>query len=123
MIQMKDLDETAPFMKQLQSQEPGAVTIVNTFVFPEGQRDAVLEVWKKDSDVMKAAKGFISAQLYSAEGGAQVLTNVAVWESAQDLLKAFLSPDFQALLPTYPDGTIAYPTLMRKVAVENICVA
>jgi len=123
MIQMNDLDSDVPFLEQLKTQEPGPVTIINTFVYAEGSKDDVIAVWKKDSDVMKAAKGFISAQLYSAEEGARVLTNVAVWESAEDLLNAFLSPSFQALLPTYPDGTVSHPTLMRKVAVENICVA
>lgn len=123
MITMTDLDENAPFFAQLRAQGPGAVTIVNTFVYPRGKGDEVVAVWKKDSDVMKTAKGFISAQLYAAEAGARVLTNVAVWESAEDLFNAFMSPAFQELLPQYPDGTVAYPTLMRKVAVENICVA
>ncbi|MGW5876679.1 antibiotic biosynthesis monooxygenase family protein [Nocardiopsis terrae] len=120
---MADLDEDVPFLDQLKTEDAGPVTIVNTFVFPEGKGDEVIAVWKKDSDIMKAAKGFISAQLYAAAEGARVLTNVAVWESAQDLLNAFMSPEFQEILPEYPDGTVAYPTLMRRVAVENICVA
>jgi len=51
------------------------------------------------------------------------MINVAVWGSAGDLYNAFASADFQALLAEYPDGTVAYPTLLRKVAVEKICVA
>lgn len=123
MIKLNDLDPTSPFIEQLKTAEPGPVTIVNTFVYEPGTKEQVLSIWKKDSDVMKASKGFISAQLYAGEGETRVLTNVAVWESAADLLAAFLSPEFQALLPGYPDGSTAYPTLMRKLAVEGICVA
>jgi len=123
MISMIDLDESAPFVQQLQSEGEGPVTIINTFVAPEGQSEGVVAAWKKDSDVMKAAKGFISAQLYGSHPTGRVFTNIAVWESARDLLNAFMSPAFQELLAAYPDGTVSHPTLMRKVAVENICVA
>lgn len=123
MIQMVDLDETSPFIQQLQSEGNSPVTIINTFIAPEGQIHEVIAAWKKDSDAMKASKGFISAQLYGAHPQGQVLTNIAVWETARDLLNAFMSPAFQALLAEYPDGTVAHPVLMRKVAVENVCVA
>lgn len=123
MIKLSDLDPSSPFMEQLQSREPGPVTIINTFVYEPGTKAHMIAAWKQDSDVMKAAKGFISAQLYAGEGETRVLTNIAVWESAADLLTAFLNPEFQALLPSYPEGSVSYPTLMRKVAVEGICVA
>lgn len=71
----------------------------------------------------EASEGFISAQLYDSAADATVMINVAVWGSAGDLYNAFASADFQALLAEYPDGTVAYPTLLRKVAVEKICVA
>ncbi|WP_037143755.1 antibiotic biosynthesis monooxygenase family protein [Rhodococcoides fascians] len=123
MIRLRDLDESIPFFAQLKNAGTGPVTVINTFVFPTGARDDVLAVWKKDSDVMKASKGFISAQLHEGVAGSSTLINVAVWESAEDLFNAFTSPQFQALLTEYPDGSTAYPVLARKVAVQNICVA
>jgi hypothetical protein len=72
--------------------------------------------------VMITSPGFISAQLYRGIGS-NVLTNVAVWESAAQLRAAFQSKEFQELLALYPDGTVAYPHLERKIAVPGVCVA
>jgi heme-degrading monooxygenase HmoA len=72
---------------------------------------------------MKAQPGFISTQLHRGTVGSRVLVNVAVWESAEALSAAFGSPDFQQALARYPDGTVARPHLVQKVAVGNICVA
>jgi len=48
--------------------------------------------------------------------------NVAVWESAQALARAFGSPEFQARTARYPDSAVAAPHLFEKVAVAGICV-
>jgi hypothetical protein len=52
-----------------------------------------------------------------------VLTNVAVWESTAALGNAFANAEFQRTLALYPDGTVAYPVLVRARAVPGICVA
>jgi heme-degrading monooxygenase HmoA len=121
-IEIKNIDPGQPFLTQLQETNPGPVTVINTFVYPEGEFEAVVEAWRKDSMVMIASPGFISAQLYRGIGS-NVLTNVAVWESAAQLKAAFQSKDFQDLLALYPDGTVAYPHLERKIAVPGVCVA
>jgi heme-degrading monooxygenase HmoA len=121
-IEIKNIDPSQPFITQLQEADPGPVTVINTFVYPEGEFEAVVEAWRKDSMVMIASPGFISAQLYRGIGS-NVLTNVAVWESAAQLKAAFQSKDFQDLLALYPDGTVAYPHLERKIAVPGVCVA
>lgn len=72
---------------------------------------------------MKATPGFISAQLHRGIGDSNVLVNVAIWESISALREGFRSDAFQALFPQYPPGTIAYPHILRKVAVEHICTA
>jgi hypothetical protein len=59
--------------------------------------------------------------LYRGAAG-RVVTNVANWESVKDLQNAFMSPEFQALLPTYPDGSVAYPHLVRPVEVPGVCL-
>jgi heme-degrading monooxygenase HmoA len=121
-IEIKNIDPSQPFITQLQEAGSGPVTVINTFVFPEGEFEAVVEAWRKDSMVMIASPGFISAQLYRGIGS-NVLTNVAVWESAAQLKAAFQSKEFQDLLALYPDGTVAYPHLERKIAVPGVCVA
>ncbi|MET9491095.1 antibiotic biosynthesis monooxygenase [Nocardia sp. NPDC006630] len=122
MITLNDLDSRAPFFAQLNEAGDEPVTIVNTFLAPEGGMDDVFEIWRQDSEIMKSKPGFISAQLYRGTAGSRVLTNVAVWESASALNAAFLGPEFQQLLPSYPDGSVAYPHLVRPVAVPGICI-
>jgi heme-degrading monooxygenase HmoA len=124
MIEICNIDPSFPFLTQLQGHDDGQpVTIINTFVAPEGQVDAVIDVWRKDSFVMKAQPGFISAQLHHGIGDSRVLTNVAVWESLTDLRNAFNSAEFQETLPLYPDGSLSYPVLERKKAVAGVCTA
>ena len=57
-------------------------------------------------------------QLYRGIGGSRLFTNVAVRKSPAALRAAFTTPEFAE---QYPDGTLAYPHLYRKVAVEGIC--
>jgi heme-degrading monooxygenase HmoA len=122
MINLAELDESTPYLGQLQ-ERTGPITAINTFVAPEGKVDEVLAAWEDDSAYMKTKTGFISAQLFRGIGGSRVLTNVAVWESTQDLLAAFGTPEFARHLERYPDGTVAYPHLYEKAAVKGICVA
>lgn len=122
MIELKDIDPTRPFLSQLEEVDSGPVTVINTFVYPEGEFETVVEAWRKDSIVMMAWPGRISAQLYHGVGS-NVLTNISVWESAARLKAAFQSKEFQDILSLYPDGTVCYPQLERKIAVPGICEA
>ncbi|MFJ6730114.1 antibiotic biosynthesis monooxygenase family protein [Streptomyces sp. NPDC091281] len=123
MIDLKDIQPDSPFLEQLALTGDGPVTLVNTFVAPPGEIPAVVEAWRRDSEIMKGRPGFVSAQLHQGVGTSHVLVNVAVWESADALREAFLHPSFQATLPLYPDGSVSYPVLTRTVAVPGICVA
>ncbi|MFI1995364.1 antibiotic biosynthesis monooxygenase family protein [Actinoplanes sp. NPDC020271] len=122
MIELKDTDPSIPFFAQLESPDDGPVTLINTFVAPDGGIDAVIDVWQKDSIVMRQQPGFISAQLYRGTASSRVLTNIAVWESTSALRAAFFNPQFQELLPLYPDGSTSAPVLVRKQAVPGICI-
>jgi heme-degrading monooxygenase HmoA len=122
MLSLANLDESTPYLGQLK-EVTGPVTIINTFVAPEGKAEEVLAAWEHDSAYMKAKPGFISAQLFRGIGGSRVFTNVAVWESTEDLLAAFGTPEFAEHLQQYPDGTVAYPHLYQKAAVKGVCVA
>ena len=120
MISLANLDESTPHLGQLK-ETTAPVTIINTFVAPEGKADEVLAAWKDDSEYMKTKPGFISAQLFRGIGGSRIFTNVAVWESTEHLLAAFGAPEFARHMERYPDGTVAYPHLYQKAAVEGIC--
>jgi heme-degrading monooxygenase HmoA len=122
MIEIKDIDPTHPFVAQFDEAGADPVVVINTFVYPDGAYGEVVEAWRLDSEVMKASPGYVSAQLYGGVGS-NVLTTVAVWESAAHLKAAFYSKAFQDLLAAYPDGTVAYPHLERRIAVPNVCVA
>lgn len=122
MIELVDIDPAQSFFSQLEEVDSGPVTVINTFVYPEGAFEAVVEAWRKDSVVMMAAPGWISTQLYHGVGS-HVLTNVSAWESAAQLKTAFQSKAFQDILPLYPDGTVCYPQLERKIAVPGVCGA
>ena len=120
MINLADFDETTPYLGQLKG-TTSPVTIINTFVAPEGKNEEVLAAWADDSAYMKAKPGFISAQLFGGIGGSRIFTNVAVWESVAALAAAFGTPEFAEHMSHYPEGTVAYPHLFQKVAVEGIC--
>jgi quinol monooxygenase YgiN len=122
MITLTDLDPAAPFRAQL-AEDTGPVVLVNTFVAPEGRVDDVVAVWAEDAAYFRSRPGYISAQLHRGVGASRVLVNVAVWESAQHLRDAFSDPQFQRHSERYPDGTVATPHLLHKVAVPGICVA
>lgn len=116
-----DLDAKNPFVKQVQ-QDRGPVTLINTFVVPQGQMDEFLRVWKLDAAIMKAQPGFLSAQLYSGIES-NVIINVANWETAANLAQAISSPDFLENLKAYPEGLKVYPQLLEKMAIPNLCTA
>jgi heme-degrading monooxygenase HmoA len=120
MIKLADLNKSRPYLAQLK-ESAGPVTVINTFVPPEGKTDEALAAWEHDAAYMKAKPGFISAQLFRGVGGSETFTNVAVWESAGQLLAAFSTPEFARHMERYPDGTVVYPHLYQKAAVEGIC--
>jgi hypothetical protein len=72
---------------------------------------------------IKQQPGYISTRLHRGIAGSSTFIDVAVWESAQALGKAFGSPEFQAGTARYPDSTVATPHLAEKIAVAGICVS
>ncbi|CAL5870297.1 uncharacterized protein PFLUO_LOCUS4532 [Penicillium psychrofluorescens] len=116
-----DLDPAMPFVQQLK-QSCGPVTLVNTFIVPEGKMDDFLDVWKSDAGIMKAQPGFLSAQLYGGVDS-NVIINVANWETSTNLADAIMQPKFQANLKKYPEGLKVLPQLLQKMAIPNFCTA
>lgn len=120
MLKLANLDDTTSFLDQ-QDATAGPVTIINTFVAPAGLTGDVLAAWADDAVYMKDTGNLLAVQLYRGIGGSRLYTNVAVWKSTEALRSAFRTPEFAKHLQNYPAGTVAYPHIYQKVAVEGIC--
>ena len=110
------------YLQQLH-EDDGPVVLVNQFNVAPEDTGRVVEAWPDDASFMKQQPGFVSDQLHQGTAGSTTFVNVAVRESALALGRAFGSPEFQARLTRYPDGTVAAPHVFKKVAVPGICVA
>src|SRR5215472_6026290 len=122
-MRLREMDEHVTYLGQLQEGEDGTIVLINEFNVPPEAVDRFLEVWADDAALMKQQPGFISAQLHRGTAGSSTFVNIAVWESAGALGQAFRSPEFQARVASYPEGTVAAPHVFKKVAVPGICVA
>jgi hypothetical protein len=90
--------------------------LVTARQIPDGDEAAWHQCWKNLAERLHAAG------TDALRAGSTTYVNVAVWESAQSLGRAFSSPQFQALLARYPDTSTAAPHLFTKVAVPGICL-
>jgi heme-degrading monooxygenase HmoA len=118
-----DIDPECSLFTQLEQAGDGPVTVINVGVSPEGGQEACIEAWQKEAALMRDQPGFISTQLYTGVGASRVMTNIAVWESAEALKNALSQDEWRQGLEMPPEGTVAYPVLVRKAAVPGICVA
>ena len=121
-VRLREMDEQATYMSQLQ-QDDGPVVLINQFNVAPEEVDQLLEVWADDAAFMKQQPGFISTQLHRGTAGSCTFMNVAVWESSRALGEAFRSPEFQQRARRYPDSAVAAPHVFKKMAVPGICVA
>jgi quinol monooxygenase YgiN len=115
------MDELVTYREQLQ-EEDGDVVLINQFNVAPEHVERFLEVWADDATFMKQQPGFISTQLHRGTSGSSTFVNVAVWESARALGRAFQSPEFQARAARYPVDAVVAPHVFKKVAVPGICV-
>ena len=120
--QFAEMDDHVTFLQQLH-QDTGPVVLINKFNVAPNDVDRLLQAWADDAAFMKQQRGFISTQLHRGIAGSTTFVNMAVWESAAALGRAFRSPEFQARAGNYPDSAVAAPHLFEKVAVSGICVS
>ena len=120
MLKFGNLDESTHVHDQ-QKEKVGPVTVINTILAPEGKEDEVLAAWTADAEYLKKSGSLLSVQLYRGIGGSLLFTNVAVWKSTEHLRAALSMPEFASYVEGYPAGTVAYPHLYQKVAVEGVC--
>lgn len=121
-MMLREMDDQVTYIQQLQDND-GPVVLINQFNLAPGDVGRFLEAWADDAAFMKQQPGFISTQLHRGTAGSTTFINVAVWESAPALGRAFRSPEFQARAARYPDSTVAAPHVFTKVAVPGICLA
>jgi len=120
MPKLVEMDEHVTFAQQLNC-EAGPIILINVFTVATEEGEQFLQAWTADAGYMMLQPGFISAQLHRGVGGSGVFVNYAVWESIEDLKRAFYNPDFQSGLRHYPLSTVASPHLFQKVVVPGIC--
>jgi heme-degrading monooxygenase HmoA len=116
------MDAKVSFLQQLQDDD-GQVVLINQFNMEPEDTQRFLDAWADDAALMKQQPGFISTQLHGGTAGSTTFINVAVWESARALGRAFGSPEFQARAARYPESTIAAPHVFKKIDVPGICAA
>src|SRR5262245_44789386 len=121
-MKLREMDRQVTYVEQLQHDD-GPVVLINQFNLAPGDVGRFLGVWADDAAFMKQQPGFISTQLRQGTAGSTTFINVAVWESAGALGRAFGSPDVQPPAPPDPNSAVAAPHVFTKVAVPGICVA
>jgi heme-degrading monooxygenase HmoA len=115
------MDDQVTYMEQLRAHSDGPIVLINKFTVPPDRLERAIEVWAEDAAFMQRQPGFTSTQLHRGAAGSSTLVNVAVWESAAALRKAFTQPEFQARVSQYPDGTTTSPHVFTEVSVPGIC--
>lgn len=118
-----ETDATVTLADQLREDTSDPVVLINTFVVPAEDAEALLTAWSRDAAIMKRQPGFISTQLHRGIAGSGTFLNYAVWQSVAHFRAAFSNPEFRAQLGAYPDSATVSPHLFRKVEVPGICVA
>jgi quinol monooxygenase YgiN len=119
---LREMDNHVTYLQQLHDDD-GQVVLINQFNVAPGDAGRFLDAWAEDAAFMQRQPGFISTQLHQGTAGSTTFVNVAVWESAQALGRAFGTPQFQARIARYPDSTISAPHVFKKITVPGICVA
>lgn len=122
MVTHIELDENTTLSEQLSGSEGGPVVLINRFHVPADDEETFLRLWQEDARFMMR-HGCLSGQLYKGIEGSSTYVNIAVWESPQDMARAFGDPEFQRTIARYPESCTASPHLFKKVAVPGVCVA
>ncbi|WP_209835309.1 antibiotic biosynthesis monooxygenase family protein [Ruegeria sp. HKCCE3926] len=122
MARIKELDTIVTLADQMQTEE-GPVVLINLFTVDAEDEKALLRAWAHDVDFMKSQPGYISTQLHQGIAGSSTFVNYAIWQNVQSFRDAFTHPEFQRRIADCPASAVARPHLLRKLAVENHCVA
>src|SRR5262249_15398603 len=112
-------DDQVTYAQQLHHDD-GPVLLINQFTLAPDDTERFLQVWADDAAFMKQQPGFIATQLHRGTAGSTTFINVAVWESARALGRAFGSRDSRPRAARSPDGPTAAPHVSTRVAAPGI---
>jgi heme-degrading monooxygenase HmoA len=113
-MQLRELDDHVTYMEQLRADD-APIVLVNVFSVAPEDAERLVQVWTDDAAFMRQQPGFVSTQLHRGTAGSCTFVNVAEWESAAALGRAFASPEFQQRLGQYPESAVASPHVFTKV--------
>ncbi|WP_282153873.1 antibiotic biosynthesis monooxygenase family protein [Ruegeria atlantica] len=122
MAHIEEMDKVVTLADQMQAEE-GPVVLINVFTVDAKDEEALLKAWAHDADFMKSQSGYISTQLHQGIAGSSTFVNYAIWQDVKSFRDAFTHPEFQRRIADYPESAVARPHLLRKLTVENHCVA
>lgn len=122
MIEIQEMGNATSFFEQLE-ETAGPIQVINKISVNPGESEALVRAWTDDFNIMRKQPGYISMQLYRGIGGSGVYLNCSVWESVEDIKRAFERPEFQETLNNYPPSAIATPHIFEKMAIPGCCVA
>src|SRR5215510_455278 len=105
-MKLREMDDQVTYAQQLQHDD-GPVVLINQFTLAPGDTERFLQVWADDAAFMKQQPGFISTQLHRGTAGSTTFINVAVWESARAVGRAYSSRELQVRAARYPGSTVA----------------
>jgi heme-degrading monooxygenase HmoA len=95
------------------------VTLMNSFVVPEGRDDAFVELWKETSEYFRAQPGFLSLRLHRAvtPGTEYRYVNVARWASDADYRAPHGTEEFRRLVTQeawreFPSSPVLYEVVL-----------
>ncbi len=113
---------TSPEGRTAVEAETGAthpVTLMNSFVVPEGRDEAFLELWMQTSEYFRAQPGFLSLRLHRAvtPGTAYRYVNIARWASDADYRAPHGTPEFRRLVTQeawreFPSSPVLYEVVL-----------
>ncbi|NTF83981.1 antibiotic biosynthesis monooxygenase [Agrobacterium rhizogenes] len=121
-MKLVEMDKNVTFFQQIQTEDTGPVVLINHFHVDPADEEEFLNMWQVDAAYMLRA-GCLSGQMHKGTEGSASFINIAVWENAQTLGRAFMKPEFQELIARYPASATASPHLFRKLAIPGVCVA
>jgi heme-degrading monooxygenase HmoA len=95
------------------------VTLINSFLVPEGRDDVFLELWTETSDYFRAQPGFLSLRLHRAvtPGSDYRYVNVARWASDAAYRAPHGTEEFRALVTQeawreFPSTPVLYEVVL-----------
>jgi heme-degrading monooxygenase HmoA len=95
------------------------VTLINSFVVPEGRDDVFVELWKETSEFFRAQPGFLSLRLHRAvtPGADYRYVNVARWASDAEYRAPHQTDEFRRLVSQeawheFPSSPVLYEVVL-----------